>query len=173
MAEFTISKDDAIFTDLSNEYITHSKGLFILAPSGVGKSYYVNHQTEKHWIDGDYLWTISGADYLGDEWDDDFGKVQDVNKRSDIVTKIAKDKGFWIIGSSNYDLRPDAIVLPDWNTHKQRITKRELDNYDGGAKSADLDGVLQHRKWIAKWEQMGVPKFASIEKSHRLPKQHN
>lgn len=163
MDEFTIERDNPVFEALSGDYLVHSKGLFILAPSGAGKTYFVNHQAEKHWIDGDYLWVITGADYLGDEWEADFDKVQDVNIRCDKVTKTAKENGFWVIGSSNYDLRPDAIVLPDWNMHKDRIEKREHSTYDGGAKSEDLDNVLLHREWIAKWEQKGVPNFTSIE----------
>jgi hypothetical protein len=165
MNEFTISTDNPIFEELSKEYITHTKGLFILAPSGVGKSFYVNNQKDKHWLDGDYLWEITGADYLGDEWENDFDKVQDVNKRSDIVTKIAKENGFWILGSSNYDLKPDAIVLPDWEVHRERIAKREQSHYDGGAKSDDLNGVLKHREWINEWAKKGVLKFSSIEEA--------
>ena len=163
MDNFSFSSSDSIFNMLAEEYIMHDKGYFMLAPSGVGKTYFVTHQKENHWIDGDYLWDITGADYLGGEWVYDYAKVEDVNKRCDKVTFLAKQAGFWIIGSSNWNLKPDAIVLPHWRVHKQRIVKRENTNYDGGAKSNDFAGVLKHRKLIAQWVKKGVPRFYDVE----------
>ena len=93
MNNFEISIDDPVFKAITKEFVLHEKGYFILAPSGVGKTYYVTNQKEKHWIDGDYLWDITGADYLGDEWVYDFAEVQEVNKRCDKVTKLAKSVG--------------------------------------------------------------------------------
>ena len=42
------------------------------------------------------------------------------------------------------------------------ISKRESDNYDSGAKLADIDGVLSHRSVILEWQKQGVPCFESI-----------
>ncbi len=173
MNEYSISKNDPIFEKLAKEFVVHDKGYFILAPSGVGKTYFVTNQKEKNWIDGDYLWDITGADYLGDEWVYDFTKIQVVNKRCDKVTDTAKQLGFWVIGSSNYDLKPDAIVLPHWELHKSRILLRENTAYDGGAKQKDLNGVLEHRKWIAKWQKKGVPKFEDLESATNYVKGRN
>jgi hypothetical protein len=155
----------SVYSELAKQYITHDKGLFILAPSGSGKTYFVNHQSavEKHWIDGDLLWIATNADPTGDEWDDDPVLVQEINDRCDIITYQAKKLGFWIMGSSNSSLRPDAIVLPPWEKHIQMIRKREQCDYDGGAKEEDLNGVKAHRGWIARWEAKGVPQFSSID----------
>ncbi len=104
----------AVYSKLAKTYRTHSKGLFILAPSGSGKSYFVNHQAVKNWIDGDLLWVVTGADYSNDTWDESLEQIMEINARSDIITEQAKKQGFWVIGSSNLFLQPDAIVIPDW-----------------------------------------------------------
>lgn len=44
-----------IYNQLKEEYKIHEKGYFIYGPSGVGKTYFVEHQKEKNWIDGDVL----------------------------------------------------------------------------------------------------------------------
>ncbi len=159
------SDGTTVFKELASKYLTHSEGLFILAPSGSGKSHYVNAQKEKNWIDGDYLWPLCGADVTGDEWGYDFSVVMETNNRCDVITEQAKKLGFWVIGSSNHWLRPDAIVLPHWSTHKKYIKMREHTVYDGGAKEEDVQAVLQHRKWIRTWKNKGVPSFDSIEKA--------
>lgn len=87
--------------------------------------------------------------------------------QSDIITVQAKELGFWIMGSANYWLKPDAIVLPHWKTHKKYIKYREENNYDGGATSDKLQQVINHRKVINKWVNKGVPKFGSIEEAVR------
>lgn len=158
-----------IFTDgsdfyeaLSNEYERHNKGLFILAPSGAGKTFFVKSQTTQDWIDGDDLWPAAGADTTSDDWPDDGQLVEETNRRCDVVTNEARKLGFWVIGSSNDSLRPDAIVLPEWPVHQQYIKSREVKGYDGGAKMKDLDGVLEHREVIKRWSAKGVPEFGSI-----------
>jgi hypothetical protein len=55
------------FEKLSHRYTTHRKGLFIMTPSGAGKTYYCKNQTTPDWIDGDDLWIESGAQPLV-EW---------------------------------------------------------------------------------------------------------
>ena len=80
-----------IFTDgtefykkLAAEYVRHDSGRFILAPSGSGKTYFINGQTTKDWIDGDYLWPAAGADLSSGNWGD--GDVEMINIKSDIIT---------------------------------------------------------------------------------------
>lgn len=155
----------AFFDALSIQYTKHKHGLFILAPSGTGKSYFVTRQKENHWIDGDYLWPATNADPSGEEWGDDFTLVQEINDRSDVMTSQAKKLGFWVIGSSNNSLKPDAIVLPPWPLHKRYIKKREDTIYDGGATSEDFSGIIAHRRWIRKWKKQGVPCFNSIDEA--------
>lgn len=152
-----------VYRTLADTYVRHDNGRFILAPSGSGKSYYVTHQEEKHWIDGDVLWVATGADYSNDEWDESLDDIMEINARSDVITHQAKKQGFWVIGSSNLYLQPDAIVIPDWETHLRYISSRENGNYDGGATTEDLDGLKSHIQWIrATWEGK-VPFFTTIE----------
>jgi len=153
----------AVYGKLSKTYRTHSKGLFILAPSGSGKSYFVNRQVVKNWIDGDLLWVVTGADYSNDTWDESLEQIMEINARSDIITEQAKKQGFWVIGSSNLFLQPDAIVIPDWDTHLRYVTSRETHGYDGGATTADLDGLKAHIEWINKTWKDKVPFFDSVE----------
>lgn len=152
-----------VYTQLAKEYIRHSSGLFILAPSGSGKTYFVEHQTRKDWIDGDLLWSITGADNSSDDWNDNIDDVMEINARSDVITQQAKKQGFWVIGSSNLYLKPDAIVIPDKSTHIKYITKREKSNYDGGAKINDLEGVNEHITWMKNTWDGKVPFFSTID----------
>lgn len=146
-------------------YTTHTTGLFILAPSGAGKTHFVTNQRIRNWIDGDDLWPASGADYTDESWNNNMTEVMEVNARCDIVTLQAKKAGFWIIGSSNLFLRPDAIVLPDWAKHKAYITKREAGLAANGALSSDFSGVKEHRALIRKWLKYDVPIFSSVKEA--------
>ena len=40
-----------------------------------------------------------------------------------------KKLGFWIIGASSVEIVPDAIVMPDLETHVKYIKYRENHNY--------------------------------------------
>ena len=165
------SDGTSFFDDLSKDYVCHDTAYFILAPSGSGKTHFVNSQQQKHWIDGDVLWPSANADLSHDGWDVPFDTVMEINNKSDIITHEAKKLGFWIIGSSNSWLKPNAIVLPEWSVHKSYISKRERTIYDGGATTSDLGGVKSHRAWIRKWKKHGVPCFLSVkEAAHYLEK---
>ncbi len=154
-----------LFETFAKEYITHKKGLFIMAPSGSGKTYYINSQKDKHWIDGDNLWKSAHAHPKDGWWlqDDEF--MNEIDRRSDLITEQAKRLGFWIMGASNFWLKPDAIVIPDWSTHKKYIEQREKTNYDGGATSDRLNQVIAHREWIMRWTKKGVPMFKSVQEA--------
>ncbi|MDD5692872.1 MAG: hypothetical protein WC437_03590 [Patescibacteria group bacterium] len=153
------------FKKLSKEYIVHETGFFILAPSGAGKTHYINHQKVRNWIDGDMLWEGANAHPRPGWWLENNDVIKRVDTQSDIITVQAKKLGFWVMGASNNWLRPDAIVLPHWTTHKKYIKYRENNNYDGGAKSDNFDQVLGHRNVIESWAKKGVPKFKSIEEA--------
>ncbi len=154
-----------VYNKLAKEYITHKRGFFIMAPSGAGKTYFIKNQKEKHWIDGDVLWEATNAHPKGEWWLEPLDVIDEVDQRSDIITVQAKKLGFWIMGASNNWLKPDAIVLPHWNTNKKYIKTREMTAYDGGAKSDKLAQVLSHRKWIRQWAKKGVPEFKSIKEA--------
>lgn len=158
------SDGTAIYNKFKKDYVTHKKGFFILAPSGAGKTHYINHQKKKNWIDGDILWEATNA-HPKEEWWLDMDMIDEADQKSDIITVQAKKQGFWIMGASNSWLKPDAIVIPNWGMHKKFIKHRETHNYDGGAKSDRLKQVLNHRKIILQWAKKGVPKFESIEQA--------
>ncbi|HEU5005081.1 MAG TPA: hypothetical protein VFT49_03280 [Candidatus Saccharimonadales bacterium] len=152
------------YQQLALKYKTHQKGLFILAPSGAGKTHFCKNQAEPHWIDGDDLWIGAGAHPDGAWWEEPLDVINRVDQRSDLITMEAKTKGFWVMGASNYWLKPDAVVVPDWETHKSYIAYREHNNYDGGAKSDALDQVQSHITVIKKWHtDHGVPLFKTIQ----------
>jgi len=153
-----------IYKNLASACILHKTGYFILAPSGAGKTYFIDHQKEKHWVDGDSLWESTNAHPKG-EWWLDVGSIDEIDQRSDVITVQAKKLGFWIIGASNNWMEPDAIVIPPWKIHKQYILSREKDNYDGGATSDRLWQVQGHIKWIKHWAAKGVPEFKSVEEA--------
>lgn len=153
------------FKQFSADYLIHKKGYFILAPSGVGKTHYMDRQEEKHWVDGDRLWEATNAHPEGAWWTEPIEIIVEIDQRCDVITAQAIRLGFWIMGASNSWLQPDAIVIPDWEDHVAMIKHREENNYDGGATSDRLEQVKGHRDWILKWEEKGVPRFKSVSEA--------
>lgn len=154
-----------IYKEISKNVRQHKNGFFILAPSGAGKTHFINNQKSRDWIDGDELWMSTNAHPDGAWWLESVEKINEIDARSDVITQQAMKLGFWILGASNLWLKPSAIVLPEWEQHKAWIKHREENNYDGGAKSDALDGVLSHRKVIEEWETKGVPKFNTVNEA--------
>jgi len=150
-----------VYEKLAKTYKRHAVGYYILAPSGAGKTHFVNAQTEKHWMDGDILWAVTNAHPDEAWWRKGRARIEEMARRGDIITEEAKKLGFWIVGTDVYFLVPDAIVIPPWDIHQKQILMREHGDYDGGATSADFEQVLWHRKWIEK-TCADVPKFESV-----------
>lgn len=162
----TFKDDQAFYDEFTSRYVKHDRGLFILAPSGAGKTYFCTHQTEPHWIDGDEIWEKSGAHPMIEWWLGGDEVIHRIDQRSDVITMEAKRQGLWIMGASNFWLKPDAIVIPDWDTHVAQIKEREDHHYDGGAKTDALDQVKAHIGQIMKWHtDEGVPLFSSIQEA--------
>lgn len=154
-----------VYEDLKEKYVTHTKGYFIYGPSGVGKSHFINNQKEKNWIDGDILWEATGAFPKGDWWNWPIDDIDCIERRADIITEQAKKLGFWIIGASSVNMIPDAIVIPDFETHLEYIKHRENNNYDGGLTSEDLDKIKNTRKYYSRFKKNGVPIFKSVDEA--------
>jgi hypothetical protein len=155
-----------IYNDLKKEYVTHNKGYFIYGPSGVGKTYFVNHQKEKNWIDGDLLWSLTKAFPAGDWWNWSGEKIDTIERRADVITEQAKKLGFWIIGASSVNMVPDAIVIPDFDTHLSYIKYRENNCYDGGIKSDDLNKIKRNREHFSRFHKSdNVPIFKSVDEA--------
>jgi hypothetical protein len=153
-----------VYNRLSKDLVPHKRGYFIVAPSGTGKTYFLERQRENHWLDGDTLWEETNAHPKGPWWLD-LPTAIEADHKSDEITSQAKKLGLWIIGASNDWLRPDAVVLPPWSTHKKYIKTREKESYDGGATSDMLPRVLNHRKWLRRWGKVGVPIFKSVQEA--------
>lgn len=154
-----------IYNDLKKEYITHKKGYFIYGPSGVGKTFFINNQKEKNWIDGDILWSATKAFPNSDWWNLSGNEIDAIERRADIITEQAKKLGFWIIGASSVNMIPDAIVIPDFETHLKYIQYRENNNYDGGIKSNDLEKIKRNREYYSRFKKVGVPIFKSVDEA--------
>lgn len=166
MKPIVFSNGSSFFEKLSEKYVKHDRGFFIVAPSGSGKTNFCKNQTENNWIDGDDLWIESEAHPDFAWWKEPIEIINRVDKRSDVVTMEAMEEGFWIMGASNFWLKPDAIVIPDWEIHKQYISDRENGEYDGGAESNDYKQVLEHIEFIKKWNiNFGVPLYKSIDEA--------
>lgn len=154
-----------IYNDLKKEYNTHSKGYFIYGPSGVGKTYFINNQKVKNWIDGDLLWAAAKSFPTGDWWNWSGEEIDIIERRADVITEQAKRLGFWIIGASSVNVIPDAIVIPDFETHLKYIKYRENNNYDGGIKSDDLEKIKRNRIYFSRFKENGVPIFKSVDEA--------
>lgn len=155
------------FSKLSHRYTTHRKGLFIMTPSGAGKTYFCNRQATPEWIDGDVLWIESGAQPAIEWWNGGVPIIERVEQRCDVITAQAVDMGLWVMGSVNSWLKPDAIVIPKWETLVEHIHSRQVSgNYDGGLTDSNLEQLKTHLSIINKWHtDYGVPKFESIEEA--------
>lgn len=154
-----------VYDKLKQKYITHKKGLFIYGPSGVRKTYYIKHQKEKKWIDGDVLWEACNAFPKGDWWNLSDEEIDTIERRADVITEQAKKLGFWIIGASSVNMIPDAIVIPDFDTHLKYIKYREEHNYDGGIKSNDIEKIKRNREYFSRFKENGVPIFTNVDEA--------
>lgn len=154
-----------VYETLASEYKRHDVGYFIMAPSGTGKTHFVNSQPVKDWIDGDTLWMATNAHPSGEWWLKPLADINSIERRSDVITEQAKKLGFWIIGTDCYSIVPDAVVVPDWEIHKNYIQSRQKEDYDGGATMEHLDNVKRARTYAESFSEKGTPIFKSIEEA--------
>ena len=152
----------AAYSKLAKTHETHKHGYFILAPSASGKTHFVTQQKTRHWIDGDELWLAALAQPAGAWWLEPIERAEQIEARCDVITLEAKRLGFWIVGGSNTWLKPDAIVIPNWQTQKHHLQQRTQGDNDGGFTNSQLERALIQRKWFNRWAKQGVPKFLSI-----------
>lgn len=66
------------------------------------------------------------------------------------------------MGFSNSYLKPNAIVMPPWETHKAYIRKRAYSKYNSVLREEDLSEVKAHRLWIEHWKAVKVPRYEAI-----------
>jgi hypothetical protein len=157
---------ESFFNELGKKYIQHPKGLFIMTPSGAGKTYFCSKQTEPHWIDGDPVLSDAGAQPLNDWWNEGVPVMERVEQRCDVITQQCVDRGFWIMTSINSWLKPDAIVIPEWDVLMGQIANRQQHNYDGGLTSDQHEQLKKGIDIIRKWNtEHDVPLYTSIEEA--------
>ena len=158
---------DAFFDKLEKRFVRHAKGLFILTPSGAGKTHFCKRQKEQNWIDGDKLYLSAGVHPDKYEWwKKGVHVINRVEQRCDVITAEAIDRGFWVMSSVNYWLKPSALVVPSLDRLKEQIQKREQENYDGGLKEEDWEQLIIHIGIIRHWSMIyGVPEFKSINEA--------
>ena len=164
---------DRFYKDLEQRYKRHAKGLFIVAPSASGKTYFCDRQSQPDWIDGDVLWGTAGADPFPFQWwNDGLQTIHRVGQRCDIITADAVDRGFWIIGSTNYWLKPHAIVIPSKQVLMRNLEARgQADHtYDGGLEKHQYQQLAKGMEEIRQRWGKEVPEFDSIDKAAKALK---
>jgi len=157
------------FDNLAKKYKTHQKGLFIMTPSGAGKTYFCKRQSEPDWLDGDEVLIASGAQPKVEDkwWDQGVPVIERVEQRCDVITQQCVDRGFWIMNSINFWLKPDAIVIPEWDVLVSNIHKRQKSgNYVGGLTDSHHEQLKISIRIISEWNtKHGVPQFKSIKEA--------
>ena len=153
MLKFTDGSN--VYNDFDNEYNQHKKGFVILAPSGTGKTTFVNNQIgiKKNWIDTDILF---GPKSLNIDWMNSKNKVEEKLSylRADYMLEQSKLYGYRIIGSLFYKYKADAIVLIPLNKHIEYVKLRE---------DLDIDKVKELRKTMAYHaHDLNIPIFNTI-----------
>jgi len=163
---YIFAEGKSVYSKLKNAFKTHKSGKFILAPSGAGKSHYIKHQTDSSWVDADEIWIPTGCFELADEWwNNGEERIREVFTKCDLMTIVARRIGFRLMGAmSNYNLVPDAIVLPPWKQHTRFIEARSINGDAHGLKSEELQMVKEHRKELHLYaKESGTMIFDSIE----------
>lgn len=137
-----------------------------MTPSGAGKTYFCSRQHDQHWIDGDMVLIDSGAQPKNDWWNQGVPVIERVEQRCDVITQQCVDKGFWIMTSINSWLKPDAIVIPEWEVLIAQIASRQQNNYDGGLTSEQHGQLKKGIEIILKWNtEQNVPLYKSIDEA--------
>ena len=164
MLKFTDGSD--VYNDFNQEYKQHKKGFVILAPSGTGKTTFVNNQIgiKKNWIDSDSLF---GSKSLNIDWMNSKNEVEERLSylRADYMLEQSKLYGYRIIGSLFYKYKADAVVLIPLNEHIEYVKLR---------KDLNIDKIKQLRKTIAYHAYyLNIPVFSNINSAIEYLENHN
>lgn len=161
MSLFKFCDGTDVYKKYAKKYKQHDIGYVILGPPGIGKTTYIQKDEKavwargekKDWIDQDDLFNE-----LGVNWSQNVDNQEDFRLnylRADYISEQSKKLGFRLIGSLFWEYKADAIVIPEWNQHKQFIEKR-----------GDLDKkmVLEVRKLLEEQsKKLNIPVFTTIE----------
>ena len=119
-----------IYNDYMKEYNTFSKGLVILGPPAIGKTFFVRNQIvnknkKVDWVDMDDLFNSLGLDWHKNEDNPIDFKLN--YRRADYLCEQSRELGFRLIGALYYSYVPDAIVIPPLKIHYEYMKLREFD----------------------------------------------
>lgn len=119
-----------IYSNYMEQYNTFKKGLVILGPPAIGKTYYVRNQIDDNnhkvdWVDMDDLFNSLGLDWHRNEDNPIDFKLN--YKRADYLCLQSKALGFRLIGALYYKYVPDGIVIPPLKKHYEYMKLREFD----------------------------------------------
>tara|TARA_B100001175_G_C19403854_1_gene587645 strand:- start:140 stop:688 length:549 start_codon:yes stop_codon:yes gene_type:complete len=116
--------------DLPSEAFS-KKGVSLIAPTGAGKTYFINNQQQGNrlWIDADPLMKRAKVLPEYNEWSE--YNFETIAQMCDMVTVYVKQKHkLRILGSTWWDAAMhDAMVIPDVGELKARLSQKE-DKFD-------------------------------------------
>ena len=124
-SKFMFTSGKRKYNSIDKKYKCHKKGYYILAPPGSGKSYYIRHLDgeKKDWLDADILCNACNTCWH-------LNKKNPVELRlnylrNEYIIEQSRALGYRILGSLFWeDIKPDAIVMPDYKDHKKLFQKR-------------------------------------------------
>jgi GTPase SAR1 family protein len=152
---FAFTSGKTVYDDLGKKFIKQKKAYVILGPPGVGKTTFVKKQKEKIWVDVDPLFSK-----LGVKWHQNAKNPVDMRLnylRADYMLEQTKALGFCVIGALFWEFVPDAIVIPDLDTHKR---------YLKGRKNLNIEVVCKIRNLLKKKaKDFKIPIFKSCEEA--------
>jgi hypothetical protein len=159
-SEFMFTSGSSVYSKYSESFVKHKKGLLILGPPGIGKTYYCdniqeeNEDGKKHWIDADNI-----CSSLNVQWH--FNEKSKIEQRlnylrAEYILEQSRALGYYVIGSLFWNnIIPDAIVIPDIELHKTYLKSRE---------DLNIDFVLTVRKLLKDMaKRFDIKVFKSIQ----------
>jgi len=106
--------------DYAQHVKRHTQGKFVVAPNGAGKSYYIEHDVGKNWVDQDPFLEAIGIHTRGSD-----GLSEHIMKAADNATATLKQQGVWVMGATWW--KPgnvDCFVVPSDAVIKERLSKK-------------------------------------------------
>jgi len=147
-------------------------GASIIMPSGTGKSYYIDRQNQNESIKDEFIdcdpltWETNAQPHYVDDkvvnncpwnWKD---HLKLICLQVDQVVKIAKRRGFWIMGATWWDAsQVNAIVLLPEAVHRYRL-KNKSDPFPDTYYDDTIKGLIKQLEYDSK--QQSIPIFRSL-----------
>ena len=136
--------------------VLHPKGRLVVAPNGAGKSYYVEHQAQKDWLDQDpYLEQVDIPTKSSD-------KLSEATmQQADKATLALKRAGAWVLGATWWDpANVDAFVIPSAAVTQTRLAAKS-DKFDKDFYEKNVQPHIETIRKVAKEHE--IPIYDSFE----------